>query len=70
MTGYTGHVLGAERFMTLWHKSQEKASKSREVNQAAKLLLANQKTKRGNVEEEGGGERKGKRRKDTSSYSE
>ena len=46
--------------MTLWHKSQEKASKTREVNQAAKLLLANQKTKRGNVEEEGGGGEKGK----------
>ena len=60
MTGYIGHMLGAERFMTLWHKSQEKAGKSREVNQAAKLLLANQTTKRGNVEEEGGGGEKRK----------
>ena len=44
-------------------------SRLREVNRAAKAVLANQKsrtktkTKRGNTVEEGGGEREGKRRR-------
>ena len=44
---YTGVLLGAEMFMASWHKSQEEAinSRLREVNRAAKALLANQKTK-------------------------
>ena len=41
---YTGVLLGAERFMASWHKSQEEASRSREVNRAAKALLVNHKT--------------------------
>ena len=55
--------------MALWHKSQEEASWLREVNRAAKALLANQKTKKGSTEEEGGGdrEREGKRRKGAAS---
>ena len=32
---YTGILLGAERFMTSWHKYEEEASKLREVNRAA-----------------------------------
>ena len=52
---YTGVLFGAKRFVASWHKSQEEASRLREVNRAAKALLANQ--KRGDVEEEGGGER-------------
>ena len=52
---YTGVLLGAEGFMASWHKSQEEASRLREVNRAAKALLVNQKTKRRNAEEEGGG---------------
>ena len=40
---YTGVLLGAERFMTSWHKSQEGDSRLREVNQAAKALLVNYK---------------------------
>ena len=62
---YTGVLLGMERFMASWHKSQKEASRLREVNRAAKALLANQKikTKRGNAEEEGGGEREAKRRR-------
>ena len=32
---YTGVLLGAERFMATWHKSEEEASKLREVNRAA-----------------------------------
>ena len=32
---YTGVLLGAERFVALWHKSEEEASKLREVNRAA-----------------------------------
>ena len=32
---YTGVLLGAERFMASWHKSEEEASKLREVNRAA-----------------------------------
>ena len=67
---YTGVLLGAERFMASWHKHQEEASRLREVIRAAKALLANQKTKRGNSEEEGGGEREGKRRSGASSNSE
>ena len=47
--------------MAPWHKSQEETGRLREVNRAAKALLANQ--KRGNAEEEGGGEREGKRRR-------
>ena len=43
---HTGVLLGAERFMASWHKSQDEASRLREANQAAKALLANQKTKR------------------------
>ena len=31
--------------MASWHKSQEEASRAREVNRAAKALLANHKTK-------------------------
>ena len=38
---YTGVLLGAERFMASWHKSQEEASRLREVNRAAKELLMN-----------------------------
>ena len=79
---YTGVLLGAERFMASWHKSQEEASRSREVNRAAKALLMNPKAKaktkedkerkrgggggRGEREREGGG----KRRKGASSNSE
>ena len=37
---YTGVLLGAERFMASWHKSEEEASRLREVNRAAKELLA------------------------------
>ena len=36
MPWYTGVLLGAERFMASWHKSEEEASKLREVNRAAK----------------------------------
>ena len=32
---YTGVLLGAERFMASWHKSEEEASKLRDLNQAA-----------------------------------
>ena len=32
---YTGVLLGAERFMASWHKSEEEASKLRGVNRAA-----------------------------------
>ena len=32
---YTGVLLGAERFMASWHKSEEEASKLREINRAA-----------------------------------
>ena len=32
---YTGVLLGAERFMASWHKSEEETSKLREVNRAA-----------------------------------
>ena len=32
---YKGVLLGAERFMASWHKSEEEASKLREVNRAA-----------------------------------
>ena len=32
---YTGVLLGAERFMASWHKSEEEAGKLREVNRAA-----------------------------------
>ena len=32
---YTGVLLGAERFMASWHKSEEEASKLSEVNRAA-----------------------------------
>ena len=67
---YTEVLLGAKRFMASWHESQEEASKLREVNRATEALLVNQKTNRGNVEEEGGGEREGKRRKGASSNSE
>ena len=38
---YTGVLLGSERFMVSWHKSQEEASRLREVNRAAKALLVN-----------------------------
>ena len=31
----TGVLLGAEKFMASWHKSEEEASKLREVNRAA-----------------------------------
>ena len=68
MPEYTGVLLGAERFMAPWHKSQEEVGRLREVNRAAKALLANQ--KRGNAEEEGGGEGEGKRRRGASSNSE
>ena len=70
MPWYTEVLLGAERFMTPWHKSQEEASKLREVSRAAKALLANQKTKTGNAEDERGEEREGKCRKGASSNSE
>ena len=47
MSWYIGVLSDAERFMPSWHKSQEEAinSKLREVNRAAKALLANHKTK-------------------------
>ena len=38
---HTGVLLGVERLMTSWHKSQEEASRLREVNRAAKALLVN-----------------------------
>ena len=38
---YTEILLGAERFMASWHKSQEEASRLREVNRASKALLVN-----------------------------
>ena len=62
---YTGVLSGADRFMASWHKSQEEASRLREVSRAAKALLT--KTKRGNAEEEGGGEGEGKRRRGAAS---
>ena len=43
MPWYTGVLLGTERFLASWHKSQEEASRLREVNRAAEALLANQK---------------------------
>ena len=55
MPWYTGVLLGVERFMASWHKSQQEAKRSREVNRAAKALLVNHKTKRRNAEEKGGG---------------
>ena len=39
MPWYTGILLGLEKFMASWHKSQEEASRLREVNRAAKALL-------------------------------
>ena len=39
MPWYTGVLLGAEGFMASWHKSEEEASRLREVNRAAKELL-------------------------------
>ena len=42
---YTEVPLEAERLMASWHKSQEEDRRLREVNRAAKALLANQKTK-------------------------
>ena len=41
MPWYTGVLLGAERFMASWHKSQQEASRLREVNRAGKELLVN-----------------------------
>ena len=41
MPWYTGVLLGAEGFMASWHKSEEEASRLREVNRAAKELLVN-----------------------------
>ena len=38
---YTDVLLGAERFMASWHKSQEEASRLCEVNRGAKALLVN-----------------------------
>ena len=38
---YTGVLLGAERLMASWHKSQEEASRLREVNRVVKGLLVN-----------------------------
>ena len=38
---YTKALLGAERFMASWHKSQEEASRLREVHRAANTLLVN-----------------------------
>lgn len=59
---YTGVLLGAERFMAAWHKSQEEASRIRAVKRAAKELADQNKR----IAEEGGqGERQGKRRKST-----
>ena len=43
MPWYIGVLLGVERFMVSWHKSQEEARRLRKVNRAAKALLANQK---------------------------
>ena len=34
---YTGVLLGAERVMASWHKSEEEASRLREVNRAARI---------------------------------
>ena len=45
-------------------QSQEQAGRSREVNRAAKALLANQKTKTENAEEERGGERERERERE------
>ena len=36
---YTGVLLGAKMFMASWHKSEEEASRLREVYRAAKDLL-------------------------------
>ena len=72
MSLYTGVLSGADRFMASRHKSQEEASRLREVSRAAKALLGNQRRKaeRGKAEEEGGGEGEGKRRRGAgSSYS-
>ena len=41
MPWYTGVLSGAERFMASWHKSQEEASRLREVNRAAQELQVN-----------------------------
>ena len=41
MPWYTGVLLGVERCMASWHKSQEEAGRLREVNRAAKALLVN-----------------------------
>ena len=38
---YAGALLVAERSLASWHKSQEEASRLREVNRASKALLAN-----------------------------
>ena len=38
---YTGVLLGAERFMASWHKSEGETSRLREVNRMAKELLVN-----------------------------
>ena len=51
--------------MVSWHKSQEEASRLREVNRAATARLMNNNTKRGNAEEEGGGERKRERERES-----
>ena len=70
MPWYTKVLLGAKRLMASCYKSQEEASRLREVNREAKALLVNQKMKRGNAEKDAGGEREGKRRKSASSSSE
>ena len=44
---YTVVLVGAKRFMASLHESQEEASRSCEVNRAAKALLVNHKTKEG-----------------------
>ena len=59
MSWYTGVLLGAKRFMASWHKGQKETIRLREVNRAAKVLLANQKTKRGKAEEDRGAGREG-----------
>ena len=70
MPWYTAVLLGVERFMASWQKSQGEASRLREVNRPAKALLVNQKTKTKTKEMKerkrgggGGRKREGKRRK-------
>ena len=62
MPWYSGVLLGAERFMASWHKSQQEASRSREVNRAAEALLVNHKAKAKTRQREKARRRKGAER--------